>query len=108
MINKAIFIQIYGFLFIKRLKEKKIYYPRDSMTFFGLFSILINISLVLIILVRSPNEQSLQENVTPFKFFESSRRAEKSIDNLIKLLTIQLLTILYFLIALVYVIQGYF
>lgn len=103
MINKAIFIQIYGFLFIKRLKEKKIYYPRDSMTFFGLFSILINISLVLIILVRSPNEQSLQENVTPFKFFESSRRAEKSIDNLIKLLTI-----VYFLIAIIYVIQGYF
>lgn len=74
-----------------------------SMTFFGLFSIVLNISLISIILVRSPNEQSLQENLTPFKLFESSRRAEKSIDK-----SIQLLTILYFLIALVYVIQGYF
>lgn len=73
------------------------------MTFFSLFSVLLNILLILIILIRSPNEQSLQENLTPFKLFESSRRAETSIDKLI-----QLLTILYFILAISYVIQGYF
>ena len=73
------------------------------MTFFSLFSVLLNILLILIILIRSPNEQSLQENLTPFKLFESSRRAETSIDKLI-----QLLTILYFILAISYGIQGYF
>nr|WRW10836.1 hypothetical protein PAKU137 [Papenfussiella kuromo] len=73
------------------------------MTFFGLLSILLNIILISIILLRSPNEQSLQENVTPFKLFESSRRAETSIDK-----SIQILTILYFIVAMCYVIQGYF
>lgn len=73
------------------------------MTFFGLFSILLNILLISIILIRSPNEQSLQENLTPFKLFESSRRAETSIDK-----SIQTLTILYFLVAICYIIQGYF
>lgn len=75
----------------------------NSMNIFGVFSIVLNILLVLIILIRSPNEQSLQENLAPFKFFESSSRAEKSIDNFI-----QLLTILYFIVALIYVIQSYF
>ena len=73
------------------------------MTFFSLFSILLNILLILIILIRSPNEQSLQENLTPFKLFESSRRAETSIDKFL-----QILTILYFVIAICYIIQGYF
>jgi len=73
------------------------------MNFFSLFSILLNILLISIILIRSPNEQSLQENLTPFKLFESSRRAETSIDK-----SIQLLTILYFILAISYVIQGYF
>ena len=75
----------------------------NSMNIFGVFSIVLNILLILIILIRSPNEQSLQENLAPFKFFESSSRAEKSIDNFI-----QLLTILYFIVALIYVIQSYF
>lgn len=75
----------------------------NYITIFGVFSILINISLILIILIRSPNEQSLQENLEPFKLFESSSRAEKSIDK-----SIQILTILYFIIALCYVIQSYF
>nr|YP_009730778.1 hypothetical protein Coka_050 [Cladosiphon okamuranus]QAY81015.1 hypothetical protein Coka_050 [Cladosiphon okamuranus] len=73
------------------------------MTFFSLFSILLNILLILIILIRSPNEQSLQENLIPFKLFESSRRAETSIDKLL-----QILTILYFTIAICYVIGSYF
>nr|YP_009694279.1 hypothetical protein Scana_052 [Hapterophycus canaliculatus]AXU40696.1 hypothetical protein Scana_052 [Hapterophycus canaliculatus] len=75
----------------------------NYMTIFGVLSILLNILLILVILVRSPNEQSLQENLAPFKLFESSSRAEKSIDKFI-----QLLTVLYFLLALIYVIQSYF
>nr|QTW91549.1 hypothetical protein [Scytosiphon lomentaria] len=75
----------------------------NYMTIFGILSIVLNILLILVILVRSPNEQSLQENLAPFKLFESSSRAEKSIDKFI-----QLLTILYFLLALLYVIQSYF
>ena len=75
----------------------------SSTTLFGIFSILINSSLILVILVRSPNEQTLQENLEPFKLFESSSRAERSLDKLI-----QILTIFYFLIALLYVIQSYF
>nr|YP_003289218.1 Chloroplast conserved hypothetical protein [Ectocarpus siliculosus]CAT18786.1 Chloroplast conserved hypothetical protein [Ectocarpus siliculosus]CAV31249.1 Chloroplast conserved hypothetical protein [Ectocarpus siliculosus] len=72
-------------------------------TIFSIISILLNILLISIILIRSPNEQSLQENLAPFKFFESSSRAEKSIDKLI-----QILTIFYFIIALIYIIQSYF
>ena len=75
----------------------------SSTTLFGIFSILINSSLILVILVRSPNEQTLQENLEPFKLFESSSRAERSLDKLI-----QILTIFYFIIALFYVIQSYF
>ena len=75
----------------------------NYMTIFGVISIVLNILLILVILIRSPNEQSLQENLAPFKLFESSSRAEKSIDSFIKLLTI-----CYFLLALIYVIQSYF
>ncbi|CAN0358269.1 unnamed protein product [Pylaiella littoralis] len=70
---------------------------------FGVFSILINTLLILIILIKSPNEQSLQENLESFKFFKSSKQAESSINKLI-----QVLTISYFIIALCYVIQSYF
>nr|QWK41671.1 hypothetical protein [Akkesiphycus lubricus] len=70
---------------------------------FSLFSIISNILLILVILVRSPNEQSLQENLDPLKLFESSSKAEKSIDKLI-----QILTIFYFILALCYNIQSYF
>ncbi|CAN0506500.1 unnamed protein product [Phaeothamnion confervicola] len=73
------------------------------MDFFSLFSIILNILLISIILIRSPNEQSLQENLTPFKLFESSKRAEISIDK-----SIQILTFFYFIVAIGYVIQGYF
>ena len=74
----------------------------NYMTLFGLLSILLNILLILTILIRSPNEQSLQENLTPFNLFESSKQAETSIDKLI-----QILTILYFLVAICYIIEGY-
>nr|YP_009227313.1 Ycf47 [Sargassum thunbergii]YP_009828236.1 Ycf47 [Sargassum fusiforme]YP_010411853.1 hypothetical protein Ycf47 [Sargassum siliquastrum]YP_010471194.1 hypothetical protein N4M72_pgp135 [Sargassum confusum]YP_010485164.1 hypothetical protein N8E41_pgp135 [Sargassum fulvellum]YP_010485303.1 hypothetical protein N8E54_pgp135 [Sargassum macrocarpum]YP_010485442.1 hypothetical protein N8E85_pgp135 [Sargassum serratifolium]QXI87476.1 Ycf47 [Sargassum muticum]QZL38440.1 Ycf47 [Sargassum ilicifo len=72
------------------------------MKFISIISILVNFFLVLIILIRSPNEQSLQENLDPFKIFESSSKAENSIDNLIKILTI-----IYFSIALAYNIKNY-
>ncbi|CAN0585414.1 unnamed protein product [Ectocarpus sp. 12 AP-2014] len=72
-------------------------------TIFSIISIVLNVLLISFILIRSPNEQSLQENLAPFKFFESSSRAEKSIDKLI-----QILTILYFIVAMVYIIQSYF
>lgn len=73
------------------------------MNILGIFSILINIILIIIIIIRSPNEQSLQENLGPFQFFESSSKAENSIDNLIKLLTF-----LYFVLALYFAIKNYF
>ena len=73
------------------------------MKVLSILSILINTALILVILIRSPNEQSLQENLAPFKFFESSSKAEKSIDKLI-----QILAVLYFILALSYTIQNYF
>lgn len=54
----------------------------------------INIILILLILIRSPNEQSLQETIGPLKFFDSSGSAEKTIDN-----AIQVLIICYFIIG---------
>nr|YP_011005079.1 hypothetical protein V2471_pgp055 [Analipus japonicus]WAM61942.1 hypothetical protein [Analipus japonicus] len=75
----------------------------DYMGILSLLSISINTILILLILVRSPNEQTLQENLDPFKFFESSSKAEKSIDKLI-----QLLTVFYFTLALLYTVQNYF
>jgi preprotein translocase subunit SecG len=50
--------------------------------------LIMNIILILLILIRSPNEQSLQETLGPLKLFDSSGNAEKSIDNLIKILII--------------------
>jgi preprotein translocase subunit SecG len=54
----------------------------------------INIILILLILIRSPNEQSLQETIGPLKLFDSSGSAEKTIDN-----GIQILIISYFIIG---------
>nr|YP_011005637.1 hypothetical protein V2479_pgp055 [Cutleria multifida]WAM62641.1 hypothetical protein [Cutleria multifida] len=73
------------------------------MNILSTLSILTNLILILVILIRSPNEQSLQENLNPFKLFESSSKAEKSIDKLI-----QVLTFFYFVIALIYTIRNYF
>lgn len=50
--------------------------------------LVVNIVLIFLILIRSPNEQSLQETIGPFELFDSSRSGEKSIDNLIKILII--------------------
>lgn len=48
--------------------------------------LVLNIILILLILIRSPNEQSFQETIGPLKLFDSSGSAEKTIDKLIKIL----------------------
>lgn len=53
------------------------------MSIFASIWLVINIILILLILIRSPNEQSLQEIIGSLKFFENSRNLEKTIDNLI-------------------------
>lgn len=56
--------------------------------------LVLNLVLILLILIRSPNEQSLQETLGPFKLFDSSGSAEKNIDR-----SIQACIIGYFLIG---------
>lgn len=53
------------------------------MSIFASIWLVINIILILLILIRSPNEQSLQEILGSLKFFENSTNLEKTIDNLI-------------------------
>ena len=73
------------------------------MNVFGIISIVLNILLIILIIIRSPNEQSLQENLAPFQLFESSTKAEEAIDKLIRLLTV-----LYFILGIFYSLQKYF
>lgn len=54
------------------------------MSIFNFIWLLINIILIILILIRSPNEQSFQETIGSLKFFESSKNAEKNIDTLIQ------------------------
>ena len=75
----------------------------NFMNVFGIVSIVLNILLIILIIIRSPNEQSLQENLAPFQLFESSTKAEESIDKLIRLLTT-----LYFVLGIFYSLQKYF
>lgn len=69
----------------------------------NIFSVFINLSLILIIIFRSPNEQSLQENLAPFQFFESSSKTTRLLDK-----GISSLTICYFVIGLLFSTQRYF
>lgn len=69
----------------------------------NILSIFFNCLLILIIILRSPNEQSLQENLSSFQFFESSSKAEQSLDKL--LIT---LTFLYFMFGIFFNIQNVF
>jgi protein translocase SecG subunit len=64
------------------------------MSIFNSIWLVINIILILLILIRSPNEQSLQEIIGSLKFLNNSTNAEKTIDNLI-----QIFIILYFIIG---------
>lgn len=72
-------------------------------TILTLLSIFINLSLILVIIIRSPNEQSLQEGLIPFQFFESPSRAGRSLDR-----SIILLVSCYFLIGLLFTVERYF
>nr|YP_011005507.1 hypothetical protein V2478_pgp045 [Choristocarpus tenellus]WAM62370.1 hypothetical protein [Choristocarpus tenellus] len=62
------------------------------MNIYNILSVCINLLLILIILLRSPNEQSLQEILGPLPIFENSNKAKQFIDK-----GIQILTILYFI-----------
>nr|QWK41814.1 hypothetical protein [Protohalopteris sp.] len=73
------------------------------MSILSTLSIFINVVLIILIIIRSPDEQSLQENLGPLQFFESSSEAESTLDNLIKILTF-----LYFILGLILIIQNYF
>lgn len=64
------------------------------MSIFNFIWLMINIILIILILVRSPNEQSLQEIIGSLKFLNNSTNAEKAIDNLI-----QFFIIMYFIIG---------
>ena len=54
------------------------------MSIFNFIWLLINIILIILILIRSPNEQSFQETIGSLKFFYSLKNAEKNIDTLIQ------------------------
>ncbi len=69
----------------------------------NLLSIFFNCLLIVIILLRSPNEQSLQENLSSFQFFESSSKAEQSLDKLLIGLTF-----FYFMFGIFFNIQNLF
>jgi protein translocase SecG subunit len=56
------------------------------MIFLNTLWLIINILLILLILVRSPNEQSLQERLGPLKLFDSYGSTEKNLDKIIKFL----------------------
>ena len=71
-------------------------------TILTIISIFINLSLILIIIIKSPNEQSLQENLMPFPFFESPSRAGRFLNQ-----SIILLTACYFFIGLLFTIKRY-
>ena len=73
------------------------------MSILNTLAILLNVALIILILIRSPDEQSLQENLGPFQFFESSSQAQNSLDNLIKILTF-----FYFILGLIFTIQNHF
>ena len=54
------------------------------MSIFNFIWLLINIILIILILIRSPNEQSFQETIGSLKIFDSSKNAERNIDTLIQ------------------------
>jgi preprotein translocase subunit SecG len=55
--------------------------------------LVVNIMLIILILIRSPDEQSLQETLGPLKLFDSSGSAERRIDQMIQVLVIAYFTI---------------
>jgi preprotein translocase subunit SecG len=69
------------------------------MLILKLIWLFINIILIILILVRSPNEQSLQEIIRPLKFIDSYSNAEKTLDRLIQIFVIFYFGLSFFLIA---------
>ena len=72
------------------------------MSIFNFIWLFINIVLIILILIRSPNEQSLQEIIGSLKFFDNSKDAEKNIDNLI-----QFFIIIYFVLGFILTIKVF-
>jgi preprotein translocase subunit SecG len=72
------------------------------MSFFNFIWLFINILLILLILLRSPNEQSIQETRVLSKLFESSINAEKNLDKLI-----QFFILIYFIFGFLLTIINY-
>ena len=58
------------------------------MSFINSIRLSLNIILILLILIRSPNEQSLYETLNPLNLFESYGKAEKNLDNMIQILIV--------------------
>jgi preprotein translocase subunit SecG len=56
------------------------------MLFFKYSWLILNLILIWLILIRSPNEQSLQEIIGPLKLFDSAGSAEETLDNFINIL----------------------
>jgi preprotein translocase subunit SecG len=73
------------------------------MLFLNSIWLLINIMLIILILVRSPNEQSIQKGIGSLKIFESSTNAEKKIDNFI-----QFFVLVYFVTGLLFTVKTFF
>jgi preprotein translocase subunit SecG len=52
----------------------------------NIFYLLLNILLIILILIRNPNEQTLQENLRPLNMFETFGSAKRNLDTFIKIL----------------------
>ena len=58
------------------------------MRIFNSIWILLNFVIIILILVRNPNEQSLQETLSPLQIFESSTKGAQFLDKIISILVI--------------------
>jgi protein translocase SecG subunit len=58
------------------------------MSFLTSIWLIVNIALIVLILIRSPDEQSLQETLGPLNLFDSSGSGEKKLDQMIRVLVI--------------------
>lgn len=52
----------------------------------NIFYLLLNILIIVLILIRNPNEQTLQENLRPLNIFETFGSAKRNLDKIIKIL----------------------
>lgn len=54
------------------------------MSFFNFIWLFINIVLIVLILIKSPNEQSFQETIQSLNLIDSSTDAERNLNKLIQ------------------------